>query len=297
MNGCASALNPNFCIACKKSDQFLLFSVVTPYPGHDELYTIYQCRHCGHAMAKGRSDAVYLSQIYAHNFHASDQQAATRKNAPIRANAQLRARKLAGVIQGKLLDVGAGTGAFLSAAQDFFSVQGVEFSPEAAEHARRLGHSMHTGDFLEMDLGEERFDVITFWDVLASLHAPDAALEKCASLLRQDGRVILTLPMIDSTVARIFGKRWPLMIPPVNLHYFTHNSITHLAARAGFTVADICYEGKKVSLQFLATKAVRSFSLNVLEPYIKRFVPRFNITINTGDIAQVTLVKRTEETL
>ena len=110
-----------------------------------------------------------------------------------------------------------------------------------------------------------KFDILTLWDVIASLSDPILALNKCNQMLDRGGRVILTFPMVDSWTRRLMGKAWPLWIPPVNLHWFSENSVTELAARTEFSVQQFRYDGKLVSLRFLGQKLMRSFGLFKME--------------------------------
>ncbi len=293
MTGSTYTLNPDQCPSCVSGILQERMRVVTPYLDHRECYDIKICDQCGHGVAIGRSDLEYLSQIYADGFFASDQQAIESATSPINRNAMERAENLSRTCSGRVLDIGAGNGAFLRAARTKgFAIDGVEFSTVAASKARDAGFTVFEGDFFATDFQGASYDLITLWDVLASLHQPAEVLEKCFTLLQDDGSLVMTLPMIDSKIARLLGARWALMIPPVNLHFFTRQSIRQLIERAGFELQDIRTESKKVSLNFIAIKAVRSFRLHFLEPIVTKLVPNWNVTLNTGDIATVTLCKK-----
>lgn len=282
------------CPACG-SDRFEFFArVSTPYLDRSERYEIVACSVCGHGMAMGQCDQELLAAIYSGPFFASSQQSTVDPKSPINVNARKRAAKIARSASGRLLDIGSGSGAFLNAARADFEVEGVEFSQDAAETARRAGLTVHVGDFMALDLPGAAYDVITLWDVLASLPDPKTAIGRCCMLLKPGGLLIATLPMIDSLAARTLRRTWPLLIPPVNLHYFTKRSLKHLSRQAEFRILWIRFEGKQVALQFVAQKAMRSLGFSAAADQWVRFVPTWSVRLNTGDIATVAMCKAGE---
>ncbi|MDI6757734.1 MAG: class I SAM-dependent methyltransferase, partial [Endomicrobiia bacterium] len=69
---------------------------------------------------------------------------------------------------GKLLDVGCGFGYFMKAASaDGWDCDGVEISPVAVEHCRKiLGLKVYERPLAELNLPADSFDVATMWGVL-----------------------------------------------------------------------------------------------------------------------------------
>lgn len=269
-----------------------LYKIRTPYLDKSEEYEIIRCQKCGHAHAIGKSDKTYLQSIYADKFFASRQQNSSSFSAPIHVNAKKRAQALSQVLKGKLLDIGSGTGVFMTNAMPYFQVEGVEFSDTAANVAKDSGLSIYHGGFLEVDFGSKKYDVITLWDVLASLIDPNETLKKCYDLLVPGGVVIMTVPMIDSKVARFFKTKWPLLIPPVNLHYFTEQSLSIIAANCLFELTECVYDSKSVSSNFLAVKAARSLGNVWLERFLETYTPSVSVPLNLGDISTVKLKKK-----
>jgi len=265
----------------------------TPYLDRKESYEIMQCRGCGHGFAVGRDDREFLGRIYSSGFHETSQQAADEDASPIRVNARARVEWLHGLgIGGRLLDIGAGTGAFVEAASAVFDVEGVELASGVAAAAAAKGLPILCGDFLSMEFPKKSYDIVTLWDVLASLRDPHAALERCRSLVRDGGHVVMTLPMIDSLAARVLKRTWPLLIPPVNLHFFSRRSVIFLANHHGLDVSSVSFPGKRVALNFLALKAGRSLGMHGLAHQLARTFPPASVRINTGDIACVRLQRR-----
>jgi SAM-dependent methyltransferase len=100
---------------------------------------------------------------------------------------------------GALLDIGCGTGNFLAAARDAgYGVTGIELDRNAARFAReRLGLQrvlpLTISEFAEQHL-EERFDVVTFFEVLEHQAAPVEFLQKVKACVRPGGVIALSVP-------------------------------------------------------------------------------------------------------
>ena len=277
------------CLICGTTINRALMTVPSHFLDKSELYKIWQCCNCGHRQATGRVDPEFMGKIYGTSFFSSSQQDSFSSGSSINLNAAERAKFVAKIKEGKLLDVGCGNGAFLKAARHFFDVEGVEFSDEAAQQVRQAEINVYSGDFTKLDLPTEKFDVVTMWDVLASIKYPQSAMERAHAILKAHGIVFMTIPMSDSFMARLFGQYWPMLIPPVNLHYFSDQSVKALCERYGFEVLSISYEGKFVAFNFILQKMCRSLRLpKFCEPLVSK-LPKWAVKVNTRDIATVIL--------
>jgi len=101
--------------------------------------------------------------------------------------------------KGELLDIGCGTGNFLAAARDAgYGVMGIELDRNAARFAReRLGlqrvFPLTISEFVSQH-PEERFDVVTFFEVLEHQAAPIEFLQKVRACVRPGGLIALSVP-------------------------------------------------------------------------------------------------------
>jgi SAM-dependent methyltransferase len=97
--------------------------------------------------------------------------------------------------QGRLLDVGTGTGQFLNAARNRYEVEGTEVSRRAIDIAsEKYGLRIHEGALEDIDFFSSRFDVITLFHVLEHVHDPGALLSRCGELLSTHGIVVIAVP-------------------------------------------------------------------------------------------------------
>lgn len=136
---------------------------------------------------------------------------------------------------GRILDVGCASGLFLRQALDAgWDVTGIEPSEILyAEALRALTpHGTVICATLEDANLEPGFDAITLWDVLEHVPDPSLFLKICRGLLREGGCLFLNVPDLDSLVARVLGRRWPLLLPE-HLNYFNKSSLRRCAQRAG----------------------------------------------------------------
>jgi SAM-dependent methyltransferase len=100
---------------------------------------------------------------------------------------------------GDLLDIGCGTGNFLAAARDAgYRVTGTELDRNAARFAKqRLGLTrvlpLTISEFAEQH-PDERFDVVTFFEVLEHQAKPAEFLQKLKTCLKPRGAIALSVP-------------------------------------------------------------------------------------------------------
>jgi SAM-dependent methyltransferase len=141
---------------------------------------------------------------------------------------------------GTLLDVGCGTGNFLAAARaKGFEVTGIEFDRNAAQFARehlglRSTFSCTLEEFAE-EHPQEKFDVITFFEVLEHQDKPLGFLRLVKRCLKEDGHIALSVPN---------RERWQMApdvldYPPNHLTRWNARSLTGLLRAEGFAVTGI----------------------------------------------------------
>ena len=132
-----------------------------------------------------------------------------------------------GVSQKTMLDIGAGTGDFLSACQkDGWQVEGVEPN----EKARAIANEK-LGINLKMENGElktQTFDVITMWHVLEHVPNLEEYIGQLKSILKQNGRLIIAVPNHKSFDANHYGKFWAAYDVPRHLWHFSQKAIADL---------------------------------------------------------------------
>lgn len=136
----------------------------------------------------------------------------------------------------KILDVGCGDGSFLKSAKKSFACTGIEISEYLGALARKQGDiRVITGDFLTLDIGNEKFDGVALISILEHLDDPGEAVKKCLDLMN-DGGVLVIKTVNYSCLNRIMRREsWSGFRPPDHVVYFTPHSINLLLKKAGFS--------------------------------------------------------------
>lgn len=116
---------------------------------------------------------------------------------------------------GRLLEIGCGNGRLLKlAADEGWSVAGIELSEQLAETARRrLGVTVRTADFLADEYAGGPFTVVVLRHVLEHLPDPRRALRRIAARLVPGGHALLEFPNIDA-----WDLRWKRALQRAGLH-------------------------------------------------------------------------------
>ena len=125
-----------------------------------------------------------------------------------------------------ILDIGAGTGDFLSFIQsESMSVTGIEPNPKARELAKNKGF------FLEEDIKNVKgklFDVITMWHVLEHIPNLEETIIDLESLLKPNGVLIVAVPNFYSFDAAYYKSLWAAFDVPRHLWHFSKVSMNKL---------------------------------------------------------------------
>lgn len=128
--------------------------------------------------------------------------------------------------EGKILDIGAGTGDFLlTAKNDGWNVIGVEPSDRAKNIAKQKGIS-----FVEeiSELENNSFDVITMWHVLEHVPNLELQIQELKRLLKPTGTLIVAVPNFKSYDAKHYGEFWAAFDVPIHFWHFSKKAIKML---------------------------------------------------------------------
>lgn len=100
----------------------------------------------------------------------------------------------------RMLDAGCGTGRMMEICQKFGKVEGIDYSTDAVEYARKRGlENVELGDLNEVELEARSYDVIVSLDVLyhAAIKDDKAILGKFYGALKEGGLLIINLPAFE----------------------------------------------------------------------------------------------------
>jgi 2-polyprenyl-3-methyl-5-hydroxy-6-metoxy-1,4-benzoquinol methylase len=174
--------------------------------------------------------------------------------------------------KGIILDIGAGTGEFLSVAKnDGWQIIGVEPSDKAKAIAKSKGVS-----FVEKtsELENHSFDVISMWHVLEHVPDLDKQIKELKRLLKPKGTLIIAVPNFKSFDANHYGKFWAAYDVPIHFWHFSKTAIKLL------------FEKEKMKLEKVLPMKFDSFYVSLLSEKYKsgkmNFVKAFFIGLQSN---------------
>jgi 2-polyprenyl-3-methyl-5-hydroxy-6-metoxy-1,4-benzoquinol methylase len=150
---------------------------------------------------------------------------------------------------GRILDIGCGTGLFLSVARARgWEPHGVDDCREATAWARsHFGLDVREGQFADFAPDGERFDAITMWDIIEHAREPVALLRAARAALAPDGVIAISTPNQRSILDVVAGLAYRASLGRVtaplekfyiaqHFLYFTPDTLADAAARAGLAI-------------------------------------------------------------
>jgi SAM-dependent methyltransferase len=227
------------CSACNSSRTHAAFSIGS--------YELARCDDCSHLFVSSGVDAAALARAYDQSYYDDRAVGANRGYENYLRNADLRMRGFKERLQqierrvarrGRLLDYGCAVGLFVKVAADAgWQATGYERSEWAASYGREtFGLDIVIGDGSAPPPFDDRFDVITMWDVLEHLEDPRHVLDSVSRWLKPSGVLALNTVNASSLGARRADRAWRHLAPPHHLQYFSNLSLQRLLADFGFRI-------------------------------------------------------------
>ena len=208
-------------------------------PFHREgFYQMVRCPSCEFIYLNPRPTNESLLHFYQHYLPegGSSIQAWRKMMLPVFKRAAHLIQRYKG--KGRLLDVGAGFGFFLSEMKSRgWEVAGVEISQKAIEYARDvLKLIVHAGPLEKVGFPENHFDVVTSFYVIEHLPHPIPFLTECYRILKNGGLLLLRYPHTTpiKNLLRFFRIENRLYDLPAHLSDFSPEMIEQCLNRVGF---------------------------------------------------------------
>jgi len=232
------------CPACYKNEPVHVFECVDHSFSH-EIFSIWQCEGCklrftypipeetnigryyeaSHYISHSDSSEGFINKLYklARRFTLSEKRRFVQRQT--------------GMPNGHLLDVGAGTGAFMNEMiENGWETIGVE--PDYG--ARQKAYQLHKLSIFEsaylFELSHNSFNAITLWHVLEHVYDLHGYLHQFGNLLKKSGLLFIAVPNYTGYDGSYYQSYWAAYDVPRHLYHFSPRSIEALAAKHEFTI-------------------------------------------------------------
>jgi 2-polyprenyl-3-methyl-5-hydroxy-6-metoxy-1,4-benzoquinol methylase len=191
----------------------------------------------------------FQRELYNINYFASTVGVLDHKNMAEKERLLDLVAAIGGPLSGKcLLDIGCGTGEYLTAAASRgMQVTGIDVDQTLADYiGRQYGHRVITGQFGDDTFPADHFDVIVLSHVIEHLADPGSVLHSIQRALKPDGVFLMCTPNFDSLLEWLHdrygqwrhGRRRNYYLTPFTSPYhivgFNLRSARRILARTGF---------------------------------------------------------------
>jgi len=211
-----------------------------------ETFAVWQCADCALRFTQDVPDENSIGPYYASSAYISHSNTKTGlvnqlyqrvRNYTLQQKAGFVAKHT--VEKGRLLDMGAGIGAFLQTMKNKgWEITGIEPDAGAREQAASLYGLQLNETSLLGRLEPGTFDAITLWHVLEHVHQLHPYMEKLKGLLKKDGRIFIAVPNYQSGDEQSYGPYWAAYDVPRHLYHFSPGSIEVLTQRHGMKLVE-----------------------------------------------------------
>ncbi len=148
---------------------------------------------------------------------------------------------LSSVSEGRILDIGAGSGVFLRHLGQEWKCYAVEASESTRGQLEAAGIEVFRDLSVAAESETGAFQVVTLFQVLEHIAEFNSVLAQCRQLLHAGGRLIVTVPDGDAMIRQERSIGCPDM-PPNHVNKWTPNSLSRVLQDAGFAPQPAIFE-------------------------------------------------------
>ena len=213
-----------------------------------ETFELFRCSKCGFVFTQDQPEENIISRYYESDDYISHNDSAGGfSNRLYRFSRRIMLKKkrnlvkrITGFKSGSLLDIGSGTGHFISEMKKAgWSVKGIEINAKAREFsASHFGLEIISSEQIST-LQSGSFDCITLWHVLEHFQEPFRYASEILRLIKPGGICVLALPNCSSYDAHYYREFWAAYDVPRHLWHFTPDTFKVFADRTGFDIIGI----------------------------------------------------------
>jgi 2-polyprenyl-3-methyl-5-hydroxy-6-metoxy-1,4-benzoquinol methylase len=213
-----------------------------------QIFSIWHCKACTARFTQDVPDQGSIGAYYASENYISHSD--TKKGIVNNLYHLVRKRTLGakrrlvinvtGTVEGSILDIGCGTGAFLDTMKEAdWSITGLEPDIVARTKAAELYNIQPKEPGILFELTPASFNAITMWHVLEHVHELHAYIKQIEKLLAPGGKAFIAVPNYTSKDADIYKAHWAAYDVPRHLYHFSPQSMGTLLAQHGLKLASV----------------------------------------------------------
>jgi 2-polyprenyl-3-methyl-5-hydroxy-6-metoxy-1,4-benzoquinol methylase len=240
-------INYTQCPVCHSTQIDDAFSA-KDYTVSNEIFTVVKCNACTHMFTQNVATQDEIGKYYQSENYISHSD--TQEGMVNKLYHAVRKRTLAGKKilvqrettkqQGKILDIGCGTGAFLNTMTlAGWESTGLEPDDAARKKAQELYNINPKPSHQIFDLPHNTYDAITMWHVLEHVHQLHEYIAQLKNMLTTNGRIFIAVPNYTSYDAKHYAAHWAAYDVPRHLYHFSPASMKSLVEQHGLTIKKI----------------------------------------------------------
>jgi len=226
-----SDTNPTgLCPVCQSGSKTHYMDAACPRRGVTTEYSYYKCSDCNMVYLDPPLTDQQLAEVYDSSY---EEEWGDSRSLKQRVEHFL-AKRLPVDPPGKLLDVGCGSGAYLSYAENLgWDVTGVD--PWADNYSNQERHpAVMNVSVKDAGFEENSFDAVTMWWIIEHYQNPLEELQNIRKILNPGGTLAISTCNIGSIEARLFGRYWHHLAAPEHCSLFSIDSIKQILDKSDF---------------------------------------------------------------
>jgi SAM-dependent methyltransferase len=167
---------------------------------------------------------------------------------------------------GRLLDIGCSIGVLVDEAnRTGYSAEGIDLDSAAVQYGRSMGRPLHRVSAEDWQGG---YRAITLQHTLEHVPDPVSFLKCCASLLDQDGWMLVVVPCHDGLNPRVLGGRWYGWQVRQHYYHYSRLSLRRLFQASGLADVRIwqnsmdhhvCWSDHRTAIKSIADVTLATF--------------------------------------
>lgn len=243
-----------------------------------EVFELHRCNKCGFIFTQDPPDEKTIGGYYeSDNYLSHNTTSGGIIGSIYRFSREIMLRKkrnlivrVTGLSQGSLLDIGSGTGNFISIMKKSgWNVMGIEVNEAARNRSvSDFGLKVTIPSSLP-GIGDSTFDCITLWHSLEHFHNLSFYTAEIFRLLRPGGKCVIAIPNCNSSDASHYRQYWAAYDVPRHLWHFRPETLKYLFEKTGLRFSSMMHLPLDVFYISILSEKYKGTSACILKGIIK----------------------------